>query len=105
MSSGVLEPLVIFLAGSTRSGSTVLESELSAAVGGVAVGEVRYAWQRGIAENNLCSCGALFSECVFWNHVLELCRRDGKRLCASQTSALNSMIRTRRLFQYEHPSL
>ena len=72
MSSDSAEPLVIFLAGSTRSGSTVLECELAAAVGGVGVGEVRYAWQRGIADDNLCSCGARFSDCVFWSHVSRL---------------------------------
>ena len=105
MSCGFPEPLVIFLAGSTRSGSTVLERELAAAVGGVGVGEVRYAWQRGIAEDNRCSCGADFSACAFWSKVLVSCREDGTPLSESQIPALNSIIRTRRVIQYEHPIL
>jgi hypothetical protein len=99
------EPLVIFLAGSTRSGSTVLEGELAAAIGGVGVGEVRYAWQRGIAEDNRCSCGSQFSACGFWSDVLSSCRENGTPLSESQIPALNSVLRTRRVIQYEHPTL
>jgi len=105
MSFDAAEPLVIFLAGSTRSGSTVLEGELAAAVGGVGVGEVRYAWQRGIDEDNRCSCGSLFSACGFWTEVLSHCREDGTPLSASQIPALNSVLRTRRIVQYENPTL
>ena len=105
MSFDSAEPLVIYLAGSTRSGSTVLEAELAAAVGGMGVGEVRYAWQRGIAEDNLCSCGSRFSACEFWSEVTSSCREDGTPLSESQIPALDSVLRTRRIIQYGHPTL
>src|SRR4051794_37578243 len=105
MSYDSADPLVIYLAGSTRSGSTVLEGELATAVGGVGVGEVRYAWQRGIAEDNCCSCGSRFSACDFWREVLSSCREDGTPLVESQIPTLNAVLRTRRIIQYGHPTL
>jgi hypothetical protein len=33
------------------------------------VGELVHVWQRGVAENNLCGCGARFADCAFWRQV------------------------------------
>jgi hypothetical protein len=34
-----------------------------------ALGEVRHLWKRGVAGNELCSCGAPFHDCPFWSEV------------------------------------
>jgi hypothetical protein len=37
----------------------------------VSTGEVRFIWQRGLLENQLCGCGSPFRECPFWQSVGE----------------------------------
>ncbi len=37
---------------------------------GVHVGELRYLWERGVAENHLCECGSPFDHCEFWTEVI-----------------------------------
>jgi hypothetical protein len=32
-------------------------------------GELRFIWQRGLVENQLCGCGKAFRECPFWTAV------------------------------------
>lgn len=45
--------------------------------GCVAVGELRYVWQRGLIENRLCGCGETFSTCAFWKEVVARAFPDG----------------------------
>lgn len=62
---------VVVMAGSARSGSTLLDLMLGQINGFFTVGELYHIWQRGFTENRLCGCGKPFSECVFWNSVME----------------------------------
>src|SRR3954471_11974980 len=62
---------VLYVAGTGRSGSTLLARILDRADGVFAAGEVRYLWQRGLVEDRLCGCGERFTECPFWSDVLE----------------------------------
>jgi hypothetical protein len=61
---------VLYIAGTGRSGSTLIARILGAVDGFAAVGEVRYLWERGIQQDRLCGCGAAFSECPLWVRVL-----------------------------------
>ena len=61
---------VLFVAGTGRSGSTVLSNLLGSMPGLTSVGELRYLWERGIGENALCGCGAPVPRCPFWSAVL-----------------------------------
>ena len=61
---------VLFVGGTGRSGSTVLATVLGEVPGLVAVGEVRFLWERGIVQDRLCGCGTTFAECPFWQRVL-----------------------------------
>jgi hypothetical protein len=62
---------LLFIGGIGRSGSTLLDRMLGQ-VGGIwSVGELVHVWQRGLAENNLCGCGARFLDCSFWRRVGE----------------------------------
>jgi hypothetical protein len=62
---------VLFIGGIGRSGSTLLERMLGQLGGVLSVGELVHIWQRGLAENNLCGCGARFGDCSFWRRVGE----------------------------------
>jgi hypothetical protein len=44
---------VLYVAGTGRSGSTLLARVLGEADGFVAAGELRYVWQRGLVEDRL----------------------------------------------------
>jgi len=61
---------VLWIAGASRSGSTLLGRLLGTAPGFVHVGEVTNVWARGALENQLCSCGHPFRECPFWTDVV-----------------------------------
>jgi sulfotransferase family protein len=62
---------VLYILGSGRSGSTVLERSLVDAIDGSAgVGELRWIWDRGILDDYLCGCASAFHACDFWQRVL-----------------------------------
>ena len=62
---------VLYIAGSGRSGSTILGQILNQVEGFFLGGELDYFWERGLIENRLCGCGAFFEECPMWRSVLE----------------------------------
>ena len=63
---------VLYLAGSGRSGSTLVTTVLGQYDGVFAAGELRYLWQRGELENRPCGCGRPLRDCPLWREV----RRD-----------------------------
>lgn len=62
---------VLYVAGSGRSGSTLLARLLDQVDGVFAPGELRYVWQRGLIEDRFCSCGQRFGACPFWSKTLD----------------------------------
>lgn len=62
-------PAIVYLAGSARSGSTIVANVLGQGEGVFAAGELRYLWTRGHLENRRCGCGDHFTECAFWQQV------------------------------------
>ena len=68
MSAG---PQVLYVGSWGRSGSTLLDLILGEIPGFRSVGELRYLWERGLAERQRCGCGAAVPECPFWGAVLE----------------------------------
>lgn len=66
----LMSTAVIYIAGTGRSGSTVLANILGEVDGVFAAGEVRYLWQRGLKESRLCGCGLPVRECPVWSKVL-----------------------------------
>ena len=63
---------VLFIAGTGRSGSTILDRVIGMNSGFCSLGEMRNIWKLSFRDNHLCGCGAPFLECEFWN---EVCRR------------------------------
>lgn len=60
---------VLFIGGSGRSGTTLLERLLGQIPGVTAAGELVHLWQRGVLDDELCGCGQPFSGCPFWAEV------------------------------------
>lgn len=79
---------MLLIAGSGRSGSTLLDVLMAGIDGCVAVGELRYIWERGLVQDRLCGCGERFSACPFWAEVLRTAFRgdtpDPRRMMALQ---------------------
>ncbi len=66
---GGSRPIVIFILGWGRSGSTILDSLLGAAPGVASLGEAMYLARRGWLEQRLCGCGMCVPECPIWSAV------------------------------------
>jgi len=60
---------VIYIAGSGRSGSTLVERTLGAIPGWVNIGELIELFRKPSVAAELCGCGQPFSSCVFWYEV------------------------------------
>lgn len=60
---------VLYIAGASRSGSTILEKVINSIEGAVSLGEVSYLWERGFKNNWMCGCGQPFNDCPFWDSV------------------------------------
>lgn len=62
-------PIVVYIAGSGRSGSTLLERALGEIPGFVNVGELIDLYRRTAAHGERCGCGQSFAACPFWSRV------------------------------------
>lgn len=62
-------PTILYIAGSGRSGSTLLERIIGAIPGYVNVGELLDLPRRVVPADERCGCGASFSQCPFWTAV------------------------------------
>jgi GT2 family glycosyltransferase len=70
---------VVYIVGSPRSGSTLVERALSAMPRWVNVGELIELFRKPSVAGELCGCGEPFAECPFWSEV-------GARVFGSWTS-------------------
>jgi Sulfotransferase family len=62
-------PTVLYIAGSGRSGSTLLERTLGELPSFVNVGELIDACRRTVVHGERCGCGQAFVDCPFWARV------------------------------------
>lgn len=62
-------PTVVYIAGSGRSGSTLLERVVGAIPGFANVGELLDLPRRVAPADEMCGCGRPFSQCPFWTAV------------------------------------
>jgi hypothetical protein len=70
-SPGDARPTVIYIAGSGRCGSTLLERVLGEIPGYVNVGELIQLARQMAPHNDRCGCGQAFTDCPFWTAVGE----------------------------------
>ena len=78
--TGENPPTVIYIAGSGRSGSTLLERALGEIPGFANVGELIDLLRRDASRAERCGCGRRFAQCPFWASV-------GKRAFGDWTGA------------------
>lgn len=71
MSTDPTPTKVLFVAGTGRSGTTILSTILGQLPGALAIGELRYVWERGFVQDHKCGCGLPFSRCPVWTAVVE----------------------------------
>jgi hypothetical protein len=62
-------PTLVYVGGSGRSGSTLLERLLGAVPGVATLGEVVHLPARGLVEGETCGCGEPLARCPFWGPV------------------------------------
>ncbi len=66
-------PVVVYLTGWCRSGTTLIGNLIGELPGAVHIGEVRYLYRHGVltdGTNDSCGCGARIAECRLWSRVL-----------------------------------
>ncbi|WP_209020703.1 sulfotransferase [Nocardioides sp. 1609] len=99
-SSSPDRPSVLYIGGSGRSGSTLLESLLGEMPGVVVLGEVAHLWERGVRLDELCACGEHFSACPFWSEVGELAFGGWSRVDLERVAFLKDAVdRQRRMLR------
>jgi hypothetical protein len=62
-------PSILLFVGAGRSGTTILEMLIGREFAATGIGEVRWLWERGLDDNQLCSCGLPTRSCPLWSHV------------------------------------
>lgn len=67
------EPLILYIMGAGRSGTTILEVVLTGNTGVAGVGEVTHLFKDGYINNDVCACGVRTSECTVWRRVRDRC--------------------------------
>lgn len=60
---------VLYIAGTGRSGSTLIANVLGSVDGVFSAGELRFAWERGLADGALCGCRRRVVDCPIWSEV------------------------------------
>lgn len=62
---------VLYIAGSGRSGTTILGNVLAQIDGVVSVGELYLTWEYALTRPNVCGCGEPVPACPFWVEVFD----------------------------------
>lgn len=75
---------VLYIGGTGRTGSTLLDRILGSAPGWFSGGELAFLWRHGLVDGGLCACGEDLRTCEIWSKALELAssrdRIDAERM-------------------------
>jgi hypothetical protein len=66
-------PAIVYVMGTGRSGTTILEILLANNPGVLGVGEVTHIFRDGFIKNVRCGCGALTRDCRIWSEIRHQC--------------------------------
>jgi len=91
---------ILFIAGASRSGSTLLDRILGQIDGFFSLGEMYYIWERGFIENQLCGCGKPFKKCEFWQEVVKEAFGGFDKIDPNNVLALCRSVQRRRYIPY-----
>jgi hypothetical protein len=91
---------ILYIAGSGRSGSTLVNVLLGQLPGFAAVGEGRDLFDLGMAQRGPCGCGAAVPDCPFWTRVLERAFGPGPVELERWAGDKERFLRTRRIARH-----
>lgn len=83
---------ILYIAGSDRSGTTLLDRAIGSWEGAFSGGEIHQIFSRGVVADELCSCGAPFDECPVWRRVAELAGLRGDVAAARELEAAKQRV-------------
>lgn len=63
---------VLFIGGTGRTGSTLVDRILGSSPNWLSGGELAFFWRFGLKDGGLCSCGEEIARCPFWSAALEI---------------------------------
>ena len=96
---------VVYILGSGRSGTTILNRILGQIQGFFPVGEIRQIWDRNILNNRLCGCDRRFRECEVWQNIFSRAYGGFDDVDAQEMIRLrDSHVRTRHIPQLFLPN-
>ena len=88
---------VLYIAGSGRSGSTILQNILKQIDGFYSINEVHSVWKRDFMKNQQCGCRQLFNDCEWWRSVRRQSPELFSHLDAEQMYRLTESFRIKDL--------
>jgi len=104
MNDGMIR--VVYIGGSTRSGSTLLDRLLGSFEGVCSCGEINLIWNRGLKQNELCGCGVPLRSCAFWNEVFRDAYGGIQYIDLGHVNNLHrNLVRRRSILQMLFPEL
>jgi hypothetical protein len=91
-----VKPLrVLYIGGTGRTGSTMVDQLLGQFPPYFSGGEMAFFWSRGIEANAICACGDTVRDCPVWSHAIGSITADPDQLAAR-------MVALRKLFRWPH---
>lgn len=93
-------PTILYIGGSGRSGTTLLDRMLGQVPGMWSTGELARIWDSGLDDNRLCGCGEPFSECPFWREVGDTAFGGWSSLDLAEVRAAQGTVRRHRYIPY-----
>jgi hypothetical protein len=88
---------VLYVAGTGRSGSTLLGNMLGQVPGFFSGGEMNNLFKRGVTENWFCGCGVRFDSCPVWTEVLARAYGPSGTDPQAMVRCLNRLTRVRQI--------
>lgn len=79
--SVVALPNVVYIMGTGRSGTTILEVVLTNSPGIAGLGEVTHLFKDGLVRHNACSCQSAIEDCVMWGPLVNSLSWTDKNAC------------------------
>jgi len=67
---------LIFISGSGKSGSTLLDIIIGSQLNSFSIGELHNLFRPGLIENEYCTCGKIVNDCELWNEVIKRWRQN-----------------------------
>lgn len=89
---------ILYIVGSGRSGTTILDNILGQLPESFSTGETRYIWDRGLIEGRQCGCGLELYDCEIWSKILDQMSIFGQDIDAQAMVAHRDRIARTRHF-------